>query len=285
MAGFFGLFDYTKEGPGIPEDAPPKPRIVVFFSILARKFWKLIQINLLYGVFNIPAIILTFFLSTWLIQIIIPPDTLNQYIQENPEIIMSAFPLLLFLICVPVITVGPAQAGMTYLLRNYSREEHAFIWSDFKEHALKNFKQSLIVSVINTLITVLVILDIYLYFNMSRNNVLLSSASVLVIFAFILFMMMNMYIYPMIVTFDLTIKQLYKNALMFAMLKFFPNLLILIICLAVLLVPFFLQPAIAYLLFIFLTMSLIGFITNFHVYPKLKKYMMTDAEPEIQNDD
>ena len=50
MAGFFGFFDYTKPGPGVPnpEDAPKKARILVFLEILQRKFWNLIKINLMF---------------------------------------------------------------------------------------------------------------------------------------------------------------------------------------------------------------------------------------------
>ena len=41
MAGFFGLFNYDKEGPGVPKDAPPKTRFVTFFEVLKRRFSKL----------------------------------------------------------------------------------------------------------------------------------------------------------------------------------------------------------------------------------------------------
>ena len=47
MAGFFGLFDYTKTGPGILKNAPPKPRVIVFFEVYFRKFWHLIKLNIL----------------------------------------------------------------------------------------------------------------------------------------------------------------------------------------------------------------------------------------------
>lgn len=54
MAGFFGLFDYSKEGPGVDKNAPKKKGFVVFFEIYFRKFWKLICANLLYVLFTIP---------------------------------------------------------------------------------------------------------------------------------------------------------------------------------------------------------------------------------------
>jgi len=221
MAGFFGLFDYTREGPGVPKDAPPKSRFRIFFEVLGRKFWNIVKVNMLFGIFNIPAIIFLAVFAGYL-QLL-----LTQNAGLSPEDMVSnlffgTIPLMSIFICLPLITVGPAQAGMTYILRNYSREEHAFIWGDFKEHALKNFKQSMIVGLINTVFTVLVILDIYFYLNFRTDNLLIVAASAFIIVAFVIFMMMSMYIYPMMVTFDLTIKQLYKNAFLFAIMKFFP---------------------------------------------------------------
>ena len=48
MAGFFGLFDYEKEGPGISKNAPKKKTFIVFFETFFRNFWKFININLVY---------------------------------------------------------------------------------------------------------------------------------------------------------------------------------------------------------------------------------------------
>lgn len=279
MAGFFGLFDYTKEGPGVPKDAPPKSRFIVFFEVLGRKFWNIVKVNLLFGVFNIPAILFVLFFSMYYLQLLIPIESMTDPQSElYSYLVGGAIPLLIIFLCLPVITVGPAQAGMTYILRNYSREEHAFIWGDFKENALKNFKQGLIVGIINLIITVIVLLDIYIYMKLPNDNLLMTAGSALIIVAFVVFMMMSMYIYPMMVTFNLTIRQLYKNAFLFAIMKFIPNLLILIVCLAIIIVPFYFYPVIGYFLFIFITMALISFITNFFVYPKLDKYMIKPAE-------
>lgn len=282
MAGFFGLFDYTREGPGVPKDAPPKSRFRIFFEVLVRKFWNIVKVNMLFGIFNIPAIIFLAVFAGYL-QLL-----LTQNAGLSPEDMVSnlffgTIPLMSIFICLPLITVGPAQAGMTYILRNYSREEHAFIWGDFKEHALKNFKQSMIVGLINTVFTVLVILDIYFYLNFRTDNLLIVAASAFIIVAFVIFMMMSMYIYPMMVTFDLTIKQLYKNAFLFAIMKFFPNLLILVVIFVLLFFSFY-YPVIGYILFIFITMGLISFITNFYVYSKIDKYMIQPVK-ETNNED
>lgn len=41
MAGFFGLFNYEKEGPGVEKNAPRKRKFFLFFEIYFKNFWKL----------------------------------------------------------------------------------------------------------------------------------------------------------------------------------------------------------------------------------------------------
>ena len=83
---------------------------------------------------------------------------------------------------------------------------------------------------------------------------------IMIIFATI-YAMMHIYIYPMMVTLDLTVKQLYGNALRLAVAKFLPNLGITAIIVAFNLLIF---TNILVGLFIIL---LIGFaLTNFLFY-------------------
>jgi len=56
MAGFFGFGNYAKPGKGVKKDAPKKKRFFQFFEIYFRKFWKLVQLNLIYFLFCIPII-------------------------------------------------------------------------------------------------------------------------------------------------------------------------------------------------------------------------------------
>ena len=56
MAGFFGLFNYEKEGPGISKNAPNKKTFIVFFETFFRNFWKFIPINLVYALLSLPVL-------------------------------------------------------------------------------------------------------------------------------------------------------------------------------------------------------------------------------------
>jgi hypothetical protein len=205
MAGFFGLFDYNKPGPGVPKDAPPKSPFIVFFQILQRKFWNFIKVNMMFFVFNLPAVILGMLAMLFLFPNILP-DAMS-----DPEILLNdtilKFILLTIMMCLPMVTVGPAQAGFTYIMRNYSREEHAFLWGDFKDTAIKNMKQSLIVGTINFLATFLMLFSIRAYYALITQAQIpqivgLIGISVMGVM-FLLFACMSMYIYPVMITFDL----------------------------------------------------------------------------------
>ncbi|NLZ46723.1 MAG: DUF624 domain-containing protein [Clostridiales bacterium] len=80
-----GLFGgYGNSGPGIPKSEQQKKGIFKFFEIFGRKFWKLIQLNLIYLLFCIPVV--TFGPATAsLVKIT------RNYTQERPIFLWSEF--------------------------------------------------------------------------------------------------------------------------------------------------------------------------------------------------
>lgn len=258
-----------------------RSRMTIFFQVLGRKFWKLISMNLIFLIFNIPSIIISFLLSGYVINVFSP------FIENADEmaavLFVYSFPLLMFLMVIPAITVGPAQAGLTYLLRCFSYELPTFYWSDFKDKMKENLKQGIAVSLINLVAIVLLIIDFYLYGQMTDNgsNFMLSAANGLLIVVFLLFVMMSMYIYPMMVSYELNLKNLYKNAFLFSIGRFLPNLGVLIICFLLVIGPMavvmFSGNAIAlvivYIYYLILGFSLPGLVLNFFINPAIDKYL------------
>ena len=275
MAGLFGFFDYTKPGPGVPKDLPPKPKPVVFFEVLQRKFWKIIQVNMLYTLFNLPAL-LFLFVGT---QFLFPRP-----ISEDPETAVY-IPLIIvgFFMCFPILCFGPAQAGMTYILRNYSREEHAFVWSDFKEHALKNAKEGIAICLVDFAVFCLLAIALNFYWQALGQYSWAVIALGVVILACVMFAMMHLYIYPMLVTFKITVKQIYKNALIFSVLKFLPNLGFLLILAAIYLAAM-LNQFIGIVLILIILCGVFGLIINSFSYPTLKKYMIDRLDSDAGSD-
>lgn len=231
MAGFFGLFDYSRPGPGVSKNAPSKHRFFVFWEIFFRKIWELMKINLLY-----------------------------------------------FLCCLPVVTIGPATAGFTYIMRNFARQEHAFLWMDFRDTVKANWKQSFLASVINAVIAALLGLTIRFYFlsYQSSHNIALLLPLALSGALALLFLFMQYYLYVMIITFNLKLSQIYKNALIFACVGVGRNFLITGV-IALFVIAFYKAPFAVVILVPFLLLSFLGLLINFTVWPLIQR-LMIDAK-------
>ncbi len=147
---------------------------------------------------------------------------------------------LLWSVCsLPIVTGGLADAGLTRITRNYAREKHAFVWADFIESIKKNWKTALPVGIINVIITAVLCYNAYYYagawmeglapeFTLMDYVIIGVNLMVLVTFSW-----MKFYIPFLMVTFDLKLKQIYKNAFLFAGANLPVNLLITVILLAV----------------------------------------------------
>jgi len=272
MAGFFGFFDFTKPGPGVPkpDEAHPKNGIRIFFEVLQRKFWKIIRVGMLFFLMNIPAYLAAIFVANYF------SFQLLGEIGEPLEILMVLLASAALLTGLPIITIGPVRAGMETVFRNYSREEHSFIWSDFKDSMKANMKQGLIMSLINLIFFIIIAFDLILIRFMAFNSeimfILFNAGFILL---FVIYLMMNIYIYPLMVTFELNIRNIIKNAFLFAMLRFIPNLLILIIIFVLLLLPFnYLNPIFALIISFLLIYGIIGFLASFYAQRGFRKYIM-----------
>ena len=118
MSIFSRLTHYDRPGPGVDKDGPKKPRIVVFFEVFFRKFFNLCKLNLLFMIPVVAVIAIIYLLMNLLLMVGI----------NN-----------LFVALIPVVLIFPFVAGLTYVTRNYAREEHAFIFSDFKDSVKENW--------------------------------------------------------------------------------------------------------------------------------------------------
>ncbi len=264
--GFFSI-NYNKPGPGVDKDAPPKPRFFIFFEVLKRKFWHLLRVNLMFALFNIPALLIAFVVASVYLQKL-------QFDGGIGDFYLRFF-LAALMTLLPVITLGPVQAGFTYILRNYSREEHSFIWWDFKETFIKNFKQGMAITAID--IVVMYVLGIAINFYTSQNGLISTAATSFVVLSLVVFSIMHLYIYPMLVTVKLSVKDIYKNAFIFSILKLFPNLLFFVLNVVIAYAAFY-NILIGIILYVFLLPSFIGLMNNFYVNPIIKKYVVTEPE-------
>lgn len=285
-----GLFggNYSKAGPGVSKNAPEKNRFFFFFEMLGRKFFKLIPLNLMYLVTLLP-LIGGVFLSIKLNPALFTDGVLNNAFGSVPLFVFTGDIVGLILLGISIFITGPATCGMTYVLRNMQRQEHTWIFSDFREHFAKNFKQGVIMSIIDLVIPALLYIA-YVFYTYDMALMMPGSAAIalvakyaIIIFA-ALFIIMHYYIYVMIVTFDMKLKDILKNAMLFSFAKLPLNIFISIIVFAVIILSLW------YLIFgvifaLVITLSLLGFFIIYSIYPTIDSSMISAQSSKSDDED
>lgn len=178
-----------------------------------------------------------------------------------------------------LVTVGPFEAGFCYVLRLYSYEKNAFILHDYIKAAKDNLKRSVAVSLIDISVIFLMLCG-YRFYTVTAGGVGISGVfRVLIVLCAVFFTIMHFYLYPMMVTVDLTVKQLYGNALRFAIGKLFPNLVVLILILGFSFL-LFMNPLIGTVLAALIGFSFTGLGTTFYAFIGIDRYIIRKINPE-----
>jgi uncharacterized membrane protein YesL len=251
MGLLFG--NYDKPGPGVPKNAPPLKPVPRFFSILQRKFFDLVKLNLIFCVPVAAVLALCYFLNS-----------ITQVV---------AIDLL------PLILLSPFWAGMTFVTRNYAREEHAFIFSDFVDAVKHNWKPFLLNGILVYVFINIMVIAISYYHNLSSQNIIGTIATVLCIVISYIVLCSQYYVPVLIVTFDLKLTQILRNSLIFAIIGLLPNFIttLLLVLLVVLYFVSTIMPLTIIIMVcftIFLLFAYCSFLINFAVYPLVDKMMI-----------
>lgn len=216
-----GLFDrlyYGKAGKrDYSEMDMPKNRISLFFLVFKDHFFDLVKVNLLQLVFWIPFLVWTF-INIVAIQSV---DAQTMLAAENGSSqLMSAVAgyMVMWLIgIIPCVAItGPSSAGAAYVMRNWARDQHAFLFSDFKDAFKENWKQALLVSAISSVIPVFGYAAVVYYGDMASHNILMVLPMIFVLSAMLMWVLMLVLLYPMMVGYELKSSHLIKNALLMA---------------------------------------------------------------------
>ena len=219
---------YGKSGKGdYQKQDLPGTRWQLFWEMLRVRLAGLFRLNLMTAIAWLPLLyILAQLVSNWfglagLVQTVeLDPAAATP---EQLEVVKNISPLfnglalrsLLFLVLAIALT-GPFQAGMAYVTRNWSRDEHAFVWSDFKDAFLANWKQALVISLITGLIPLIIFVGYQFYGGMIAQNIMFIVPQMLTVMLGLLWILATLYFYPLMVNYQLTLPMLLKNGLLLA---------------------------------------------------------------------
>lgn len=296
-----GLFggNYSKPGPGVYKNAPEKKGLNLFYEIFFRKFWKLIQLNLMYIVTLLPTFAVVFLLSGMISnRLTVNTDALaalsdTSFTQAQAAQISITMDLMTRFFISVFFTVfwggGPATAGFVYILRSFIWEDSVFLASDYFRHIKSNFKQAIAVWIID--IAVFTAMCYAYFFYGSQANIMYFLKYVILVLAFF-YTMLHLFLYHLLVTYKLTIPKLYKNSALFA-LSSLPWCVLTIAVTAFLILIFpaigftsqneqiavFFTTAVFIIIFALL-FAVCGFIIEFNTCRQVRKYIKEDADVE-----
>ena len=234
---------YGKSGKGdFRKEDLPQNRRQLFGDTLKTRLSALCRINLLYMLIFLPAMIVIMYhysnvLSTASAMMLVEQNDYASYVEqaaENEQEVRfteeqfnelkndfpfeqafdsTLFQLLLWLVPCLAIT-GPFTAGLSYVTRNWARDEHAFIWSDFKDAVKANWKQALVLSVITSILPLAVYVGWKFYGQMAAQNAVMFVPQILIVLVALIWAISITYMHPLAVTYELKMKDVIRNGLL-----------------------------------------------------------------------
>ena len=215
MAGFFGMRNWDRPGPGVEKDAPKPRGFFQFFILFGRKFWKFMGLNMLYILLSLPQIIILYFIFGYFAATVVS-ESLGKFSESELSWAANAIIFCFISIWVMLCGTGPTSAGFTYILRNYSEEQHAWVWSDFKDKTKKNFFQGLVVFIIDILVLLLAGVAFWFYGHFIGGLIGIFLQAFMFI-CFCVYIMMHWYIYPLMIGYEVKTYHLFTNSFVIIM--------------------------------------------------------------------
>lgn len=237
-----GLFyNYQESGSGVSKNGPQKSRLRIFFEVFGRKFWNLILINLIYGIF-----------------------------------------------CIPIFTIGPATAAAFKVLKNYSIEKNAFVWSDFWKSFKEDFKVSFPLGIIYFIALGGIAIGMYIYPESMGESDLYKVLMIITLIVGLIVLASAFFAFLMASTIKLSVKDILKNAFILTIVSGWKGILASVLAIIVIGLPIFLFLHIGNLLILsvnlLISQSLAGLIASFICYPFVQKYIIEPYYKAIGKD-
>ena len=285
MAFLGGLLggNYNKPGPGVNKDEPPKSAPVRFFEILWRKLSKIIQLNLIFLIPTVVVVVLmtVLFLVPYRLTLSLPIGGIEFEIKFWE----------LYVVPLPIIFLSPFIAGLTIVTRNFVREEHAFVLSDFFDSVKSNFKLFFLNGIICYIAYTVISFSLIYYYASALTNSIFYVPLYLCLLIAVIFIFAQFYLPILMITFDLKLRYMYKNALIFAFLGLARNLLITayIALLLFLYIYIALSLPIAFLIMAVFTIvilfSFTSYFISFATYPLIDKFIIRQVDKKDEAED
>lgn len=262
MSSLMNTYLYGKAGKAdFTPDQLPANRFELFLEMMRIRFSGLVGMNLLSVLISLPALAWSVISYSALVynieQRIAAGDTAASVL--DPTLLLY---LLGMIPCIMILTVF--NTGVFYILRNWARDQHTFTVSDYKDALKANWKQALLLGLINGLTLPVAYISYTYYGTMaSAGGAFWYVPQMLIVILLCIWWMANMLMTPMMITYEMNFKTLVRNSLIMTLGRLpwsllFWGLSVLIPAVILILVPY--GVVIAALVYLILGFSLTNFV-------------------------
>ena len=266
---------------------------------------RLMGVNVLFVLFNIPALAIAFGFAIVFMPGLVSAFDLQKFISvpSNQGSITPAMTTvvsyqllsLLFVFFIVsivaslLICIGPFQTGFAQVYKDIRNGTSVSLFSSFKVGMKENWKKALVSTFIGIVFSAVIILAVSFYLNMNTDvGIVIGTVFCVLYVAFIL---IQNFAYNLMVTTDLKLGQIYKNALLFILIRFGHCLALgIVAALFYIIIPFVLLMSASYTtlgLFIFLysfvVISWVQYGLSYYTGCLIDRYVAADEEVAEEN--
>lgn len=299
--GIFGG-NYMKEGPGVSKNAKKKRGFFLYVDIIIQKFTKILGTNMLYALVSLPYLLLCYFILSRFVLIAFGADKLIELTVESiggTEEEAAASMQYFYLLFSSMVTMllfnffgsGPASASYAYIMRCYTRGEHAWILSDGWDKFKENIKYSLLMLVLDIVVILLGSNAISFYRAFAQQmqggmSTLFSMIQYFTVVVMFLYMMMHMYVYQIMVTYDCKFGELLKASAMMTLAKLPMSVLLTAISMGIIMMMFMTigNPMLSIILYIILGIMFFRYPFEFYASRVIEKNIKAVKKANNKNE-
>ena len=160
--------------------------------------------------------------------------------------------------CLPIVTIGASLTALHYVTLKMTRNEESYIIRSFFKSFKQNFKQATIINLIMLVIAAILYMDLNIVPNLGGT---MSQVLYILFIAFgIIYLMVFLYIYPVLAKFYNSIKNTFRNAFLMSI-RHLPYTLLMAV---ITLIPFavFFVPNVRAQSLLFMVLILFGISEN-----------------------
>ena len=303
----------NKDGKGVNKNEDTRPTFLNFFKNLFRKFPHLLRLNLLMVLQIVPLIVVVclYFLgpkSPTMSNVMFAPlfglnqATANSAVSSALDLssIQMGLPVfspavnitIICLVIIMAVTWGWQNIGATYVLKGLVKGDPVFVFSDFFYATKKNLKQGFFLGLIDFAINAILLIDFFYLYQLTGRQFKFDFMYISILALMFVWFIMRFYIYNLLITFDIKIFKLIKNAFIFTILGIGRNILaflgiVILTILHVVLIFLFIPMGISIpiILPFFYILAVTAFMACYAAYPIIDRYMIAPYATEKEEEE